>query len=277
MPLTPAYRSIDHIMLRLTNAEPLFDLFSRAFGLPVAWPLQHAAFATYGWVHAGNTDLEFWAAASNADLPEHAQPPLIHGFALEPALPLPQALERTAAAGIASKPARTFQSPNAQGEVVTNFTNAVVLDVSAPSCCIFFCEWNPRAAIYPWDEAATPVQRRGRHRQALQEARGGPLGLIGLQSIRMGTPDLGMHRKHWQRLSGSPSGQPIMLAPGISLELVLAGQLRIESLTFSVHSLATARLFLASRQLLQEDTGDALWIACEGLRIGLVEGTGAQA
>lgn len=92
----------------------------------------------------------------------------------------------------------------------------------------------------------------------------------------MGTPDLGMHRKHWQGLSGSPSRQPIMLAPGISLELVPAGQLRIESLTFSVHSLATARMFLASRQLLQEDTGDALWIACEGLRIGLVEGTGAQ-
>lgn len=207
----PADRSVDHIMLRLTTAEPLFDLFSSVFGLPVAWPLQHAAFATYGWVHAGNTDLEFWAATSNADLPGHAQPPLVHGFALEPALPLPQALERTAAAGIASKPARTFQSSNAQGEVVTNFTNAVVLDLSAPSCCIFFCEWNSRAAIYPWAEAATPVQRRARHRQALQESRGGPLGLIGLKSIHMGTPELGMHRKHWQTLSGSPSGHPTCL------------------------------------------------------------------
>lgn len=264
-------------MLRLTTAEPLFDLFSRVFGLPVAWPLQHAAFATYGWVHAGNTDLEFWAATSNGDLPEHALPPLVHGFALEPALPLPQALERIAAEGIASKPARASQSPNAQGEVVTNFTNAVVLDISAPSCCIFFCEWNPRAAIYPWDEAATPAERRARHRQALQAAHGGPLGLIGLHSMRMGTPGLGEHRRHWQVLSGSPAGQPIMLAPGISLELLAAEQLRIESLTFSVHSLATARMFLASRQLLQEDSGDALWIACEGLRISLVEGASAQA
>lgn len=164
-----------------------------------------------------------------------------------------------------------------QGEVVTNFTNAVVLDVSAPSCCIFFCEWNSRAAIYLWAEAATPVHRRSRHRQALQESRGGPLGLIGLQSIRVGTPDLGMHRKHWQTLSGSPSGHPIVLAPGISLELVPAEQLRIGSLTFSVHSLVTARMFLAGRQLLQEDAGDALWIACEGLRIRPIEGSGAQA
>lgn len=277
MPLMSPYHSIDHIMLRLAAAEPLFDLFSRVFGLPVAWPLQHAAFATYGWVHAGNTDLEFWAASSNGDLPAHAQPPLVHGFALEPALPLSQVLEHIAAAGIASKPARAFQSPDAQGEVVTNFTNAVVSDVSAPSCCIFFCEWDPRAAIYPWEEAATPVQRRARHSQALLEAHGGPLGLIGLQSVRMGTPDLEQHRRHWQALSASPPGLPIMLAPGILLELVAAEQLLIESLTFRVHSLATARLFLASRQLLQEDAGGSLWIACEGLRINLVEGASAQA
>lgn len=258
-------------MLRLRAAEPLFDLFSRVFGLPVAWPLQRTAFATYGWVNAGNTDLEFWAAASNADLPEHAQPPLVHGFALEPALPLPQALERAAAAGITNKPARAFQSTNAQGEVVTNFTNAVLLDVSAPGCCVFFCEWGPRAAIYPWDEPTTPAQRRAQHRQALQEAHGGPLGLIELKAIGMGTPDLQAHRRHWQALSGSPAGQPIVLAPGISLELVPAEHLQVKSLSFSVRSLPVARAFLASRQLLKADADNALSVACDGLDIWLVE------
>lgn len=268
----PIYRSIDHVMLRLKAAEPLFHLFSDIFSLPVAWPLQRTAFATYGWVNAGNTDLEFWAAASNADLPGYAPPPLVHGFALEPAMPLPQALGHAAAAGIDSKPARAFQSPNARGEVVTNFTNSVLPDVSAPGCCVFFCEWSPRAAIYPWNETTTPAQRRAQHRQALQQARGGPLGLIGLQAIRLGTPDLQTHRRHWQALSGSPPGQPIVLTPGVSLELVPAEQLLIESLTFGVHSLATARSFLASRQLLRADTGGALWLACDGLQIGLVEG-----
>ncbi|EJE54991.1 hypothetical protein PMI14_00064 [Acidovorax sp. CF316] len=275
----PPYRSIDHVMLRLTAAEPLFDLFSRVFGLPVAWPLQRTAFATYGWVHVGNTDLELWAAASNADLPAHAQPPLVHGFALEPAGPLSAAMAQVAALGIQCKPSRPFQSTNAHGEVVTNFTNSVLLDLSAPECCVFFCEWNAQGSIYPWGEAATPTQRRAQHRQALQGQAGGPLGLLGLQTVRMGTPDLAAHQCRWQALTGTPPGHAVRLAPGIGLELFPAGQLRIESLTFGVHSLATARAFLAPRQLLQADstTEDTLALACEGLQIRLVQGPGEQA
>lgn len=87
-----AYRTIDHVVLRLVTAEPLFRLLSETFQLHVSWPLQRADFATYGWVHVGNTDLELWAASSNTDLPAHAQPPLIHGFALEPAQSLPESL-----------------------------------------------------------------------------------------------------------------------------------------------------------------------------------------
>jgi len=275
----PPYRSIDHIMLRLGAAEPLFDLFSRVFELPVAWPLQHAAFATYGWVHLGNTDLEFWAAASNADLPPHAQPPLVHGFALEPAGPLPQAMAHTTALGIQCKSPRPAQTTNSQGEVVTNFTNSVLLDLSATGCCVFLCEWDPQGSIYPWDEAATPAQRRAQHRQALQERGGGPLGLIGLQTVHMGTPDLPAHRRHWQALSGSLPGQALTIAPGVGLELFSAEQLYIASLTFRVHSLAAARAFLGGRHLLQAGTTeDMLSLACEGLPIRLVQGPGgAQA
>lgn len=264
-------------MLRLVAAEPLFDLFSRVFELPVAWPLQHTAFATYGWVHAGNTDLEFWAATSNSDLPADAQPPLVHGFALEPVRPLTEAIAQATALGIHCKPARRFESINARGEVVTNFSNSVLLDLSAPSCCVFFCEWDPRGAIYPWDEAATPTQRRRQHRQALNDNSGGPLGFVGLQALRMGTPDLDAHQQAWHAISGSPDGHPIALTGGISLEMVAASHLRIESLTFSVRSLAKAHSFLADRQLLQEDTGPELWIACEGLPIRLIESTSGRA
>ncbi|KRD21334.1 hypothetical protein ASE39_24875 [Acidovorax sp. Root267] len=270
-----SYRSVDHVMLRLDAVEPLFRHFSETFGLPVAWPLQRTDFATYGWVYAGNTDLEFWAAASNSDLPAHAQPPLIHGFALEPAQPLSESLGWVNEAGITNKPPRTFQSENTQGELVTNFTNAVLLDLSAPSCCVFFCEWDPHAAIYPWSEAATPVHRRAQHRQALLHREGGPLGIIGLHAIRMGTPDIETLGRQWRALAGAHSGHSIALTPDISLELVPGRHLRIESLSFGVRSLAVARAFLASRLLLQADTGNELSVACEGLQIRLVEASPA--
>lgn len=266
-------------MLRLAEAEPLFDLFSRVFELPVAWPLQRTAFATYGWVHVGNTDLEFWAAASNADLPAHAQPPLVHGFALEPAGSMPTAMAQVAALGMECKPPRSFDSTNAQGEVVTNFTNSVLLDLSAPECCVFFCAWNAQASIYPWDEAITPTQRRAQLRQALQNQGGGPLGLLGLRTVRLGTPDLAAHQRRWQALTGSPPGPAVVLADDVELELFAAQQLRIESLTFGVRSLATARAFLAHRQFLQagSSTDDRLALACGGLQIHLVQDAVEQA
>lgn len=266
-----AYRSIDHVVLRLVTAEPLFKLLSETFQLPVSWPLQRADFATYGWVHVGNTDLELWAASSNTDLPAHAQPPLIHGFAMEPAQSLPESLAWMEQAGVSVKAPRAFRSQDAGGQLVTNFTNAVVQDLSAASCCIFFCEWDRRATIYPWTEAATPVERRAGLRDQLQAREGGPLGITGLQAIRLGTPDLKAHQHHCQTLTGSRADGPIFLAPHIVLELVPSEHLMIHSISLGVRSLEVARAFLARRDLLQHDDGTTLYLALDGLRIQLAE------
>ncbi len=270
----PAYRSIDHVMLRLPAADHVLHLLSNTFGLPVAWPLQRAEFATYCWVHVGNTDLEMWAAASNADLPPHALPPLVHGFALEPALTLPDTLARIVASGIGCKPPRAFQTMNASAEQVTNFTNAFLLDLSSPSCCVFLCEWNAEASIYPWSEPETPVQRRAQFRALLSERGGGPLGLVGLQTIHMGTPSLERHLRQWQALSGSCT-HPVQLTADIALELYPAEHLQIDALSFAVRSLDVARHFLASRHLIEADQGGMLAVACEGLHIRLVQQTPA--
>ena len=267
-----AYRSIDHVMLRLHAhaVEPLFELLTRTLALPVAWPLQRTEFATYGWVHVGNTDLELWAAASNADLPHHAQPPLFHGFALEPALPLDQTIEHITASGISCKPARAFESTNPSGVRVTNFTNSVLLDLSAPSCCVFLCEWSPLATIYPWKEPITPVQRRPQFGKDLQVHGGGPLGLLGLHAIHMGAPNLKEYQRQWQALTGS-AGHPIQLTPQITLSLSPADHLRIESLTLAVRSLDVARSFLNSHQLLEEDAGTAITVSWGGVQLRFTE------
>lgn len=266
-----AYRSIDHVVLRLVTAEPLFKLLSETFQLPVSWPLQRADFATYGWVHVGNTDLELWAASSNIDLPAHAQPPLIHGFALEPAPSLPESLAWMEQAGLSVKPPRAFRSQDAGGQIVTNFTNAVVQDLSAASCCIFFCEWDRHATIYPWAETATPVERRARLRNRLEAGNGGPLGITGLHAIRLGTPDVHTHDHQWQTLTGSRADGPIFLAPNIVLELVPSEHLVIHSISLGVRSLEVAREFLGERDLLRQDDGATLCIALDGLRIQLEE------
>lgn len=69
-----AFRAIDHIVLRVANAEPLFRLLMERLELPVVWPIDEAAFATFGWAGVGNTKLELWASSSNADIPVHVGP-----------------------------------------------------------------------------------------------------------------------------------------------------------------------------------------------------------
>ena len=266
-----AYRAIDHVILRLATAEPLFRLLSETFQLPVAWPLQRADFATYGWVHVGNTDLELWAASSNTDLPAHAQPPLVHGFALEPAQSLPESLAWMEQAGLSVKAPRAYRSQDTSGQVVTNFTNAVVQDLSSASCCIFFCEWDRHATIYPWAETATPVERRAGLQNKLQATNGGPLGITGLQAIRLGTPDVHAQHRQWQALTGSPSDGPVFLTPNIALELVPSEHLVIHSISLGVRSLEVAREFLAKRDLLQQNNGTTLGVVLDGLRIQFEE------
>lgn len=144
-------------MVRLMDVELLLSLFGTIFDLPICWPKQTSSFATFAWVHVDNAGLDFWAATSNADLPPYSQPPLFHGFALDP-VDLTTSIADLAKDGIQCKSPRPHQTPGAGGAPVTNFTNSVVLDVSSASCCVFFCAWEPRRNNIP--VGRTPDRRR---------------------------------------------------------------------------------------------------------------------
>lgn len=147
----------------------------------------------------------------------------------------------------------------------------MVEDLSAASCCIFFCEWDRHATIYPWAETATPVERRAALRKKFQARNGEPLGITGLHAFRLGTPDVHTHHHQWQTLTGSRADGPIFLAPNIVLELVASEHLMIHSISLGVRSLDVARKFLAERDLLAQDDGATVCIALDGLRIQLEE------
>jgi hypothetical protein len=245
---TSSYRAVDHVMVRLLNIDRLLSLFANVLGIPVSWPKQVSPFATFAWVHVGNTDLELWASTNNSDLPEGSQPPLIHGFALDPA-DLDASIAELSAMGIRCKPPRPYQTRNESGNLATNFTNSVVLDLSSESCCIFFCAWDPNGTIFPWKERLTSVERSARDRQELVARQGGALGLIGLSEIEMSTPNLTETEEKWRDLTGSQH-MPLKLTSEISLKLLSGNRHVIRSLTFEVRSLEAARAVLLSSGLL---------------------------
>lgn len=69
---------VDHAVIQ-TEAAQLFGLLSGPLRLPITWPMEHAAFATFGWIGVGNTNLERWAASGRLGLaarwPATAHPP----------------------------------------------------------------------------------------------------------------------------------------------------------------------------------------------------------
>lgn len=245
-----AYQGIDHVVIRTNEAEALFELFVGQLGLPVAWPLQQAPFATFGWIGIGNTNLEIWGATDNSDLPADCVLPLFHQIALAPT-ELEKTIERIQTNGLACKTPRPYASKDAYGVVRTNFTNAVVLDLSNEACCVFICEWGERAPIVPWKPGLTTVQRRLAERQALEACRGGHLGVVGLREVVLTSLDPPASIDKWRRLTES-HGNCIMIADDIRLSLHPGSQDRIQSLTLAVRDLSQARRFLAENDLLEE-------------------------
>jgi hypothetical protein len=265
---TAVYSTVDHVMIRLLDIDPLLSLFTDVFGLPVSWPKQSSSFATFAWVHVGNTELELWASASNSDLPKESQPPLIHGFALEP-VDLEASVAHLTQAGFQCKSPRHYQTKTADGALTTNFTNSVLLDFSSESCCIFFCAWNPDGTIYPWKERLTAAERRSRGQVELAKCGGGTIGLIGLSAIEMSTPDLSAAEKNWRLLTGSADTE-IELTVDMVLRLAQGSHQVIQSLTFDVRSLESARDFLSANGLLGTSSEHELSLestAADGLRI----------
>jgi hypothetical protein len=78
---------------------------------------------------------------------------------------------------------------------------------------------------------------------------GGTIGLVGLSEIEMSTPNLSEAEKKWRLLTDS-AGEEIELTADMVLRLTQGSRQVIQSLTFEVRSLESARDFLSANGLL---------------------------
>ena len=260
-----AFKSIDHVLVRVISAQVMMDIFATTLGLPVSWPLQTNDVATYGWVTLGNTNLEFWAATNNSDLPGEAVLPLFHGLALEPHN-LADSIKMLGDRGIKCKAPRPYVTQTADGRDVTNFTNSVVLDVSSPLVCIFFCEWGLEGTIFPWKEQLTTTQRKLKQQQQLSACTGGKLGITGLVEVEMLCTRIDETRAQWLAITGK-STTPIA-QDGVEVSFQFGTEDKIKSIVMGVRSLATTCNLLAEAGLLGECRDNEVLLSqkdCAGL------------
>ena len=243
----------------------MIDLFAGILGLPVSWPILSNDFATYGWVTLGNTNLEFWAAKNNSDLPSEDALPLFHGLALEPDN-LTENIQLLMGRGIQCKAPRPYITQASDGQDVTNFTNSVVLNLSSPLICIFFCEWGIEGTIFPWQEKLTTSQRKLKELQQLSACGGGKLGITGLVEVELLCRQVDKTQELWLKMTGSAVA-PVVQG-GIEVSFQAGTEDKINSIVMGVRSLETARRVLSDAGLLGVCMGVEVSMsqkACPGL------------
>ena len=254
---------IDHIMIRTDEPETLFAFFTEMLELPVAWLLADRNGVVSGGVGFGNVNIE--AIKFPGQINEPA-PTYFVGLALKPAS-LEQSLAELERRGIAYNAPRPFGIVGPDGASAISFTNVTLPEFSdadlpgQATIQVFLSEYNPTYV--------DAVARRARLRTELVAMRGGPLGLVRVQEIIIGTPDLRSANRRWERMVAptlSSERGLWRIGDGPAVRLVEAEQTVIQRLVLAVTSLSAARDFLHERGLLGAESEAELTILSSRIR-----------
>ena len=264
-------RQIDHIMIRTGDPRELYALFAETLRLPVAWPLTSPrAGVMTGGVGFGNVNVEA------IQFPGQTDPrPRLLGFALEPSA-LDDSVIELNRRGLTSGEPRPLVATGPDGSKRTLWTNVTLRqfsDSDSPADAtihIFLSEYNP--TFVNVDE------RRARLRAQLIGDGGGPLGVVEVKEVIIGTVDMATARRWWQRLvdptPSAGSSTTWQIGAGPAVRLVPANENRVQALLIRVTSLERAKAFLGEKQLLGVDTAGQVTIEPSkigGLDLRLVE------
>jgi hypothetical protein len=238
---------VDHIMIRSDQPGELFAFFAETLQLPIAWPLADRGGVVSGGVGFGNVNVE--AIKFPGQIKDPAPTHLV-GLGFKPSS-LGRSLLELDRRGMAYGAPRAFPFTGPDGERVTAFTNVTLLELSDAdrpanaTMQVFLSEYNPAYV--------DAVARRDRLRDELAVRRGGPLGLVRVQEVIVGTADLKKANRTWQKLAAPapPSGADLWrIGDGPAVRLVQAEGDMLQGLVLAVSGLPTARDFLEKMGLL---------------------------
>lgn len=251
---------LDHLMVESLQPEPLFRVFTEAFGLPVAWAFDDYGELWSGGVVAGNVNLEFCRFKEQrfgkADAWEDGVLARFGGLAFEPSMPVTELAGQLGGLGLA---------PGA-GHQTENWTDLEVKGLLDPPGLVFLSE-------YSFDAAAW----RAEQVRAFQESGGGRLGLWGVQELAVGVRDMAEAQGWAGLLGGLP---PVddgawLVGDGLTLRLVPWGKDEITGLTLRVGSVESVVGLLEQAGYPCQESLDGVFLHPQGLlglRFQLVDG-----
>ncbi|WP_266082145.1 hypothetical protein [Haladaptatus caseinilyticus] len=293
---------IDHILIRVEHLEPLFSTLTEVFGLPSPWPLStHSAFTSVG-VSLGNVDLELVRFGKSIERRPNTR---LYGIAFEPNAPTlmesQRVLQRRGIPHSSVVPyirrnengnpehlwdslyvggllggnlwqkiffASTKFLPNRFLARTSDSDVSAVLDRVFPHGMTFLVDYDPAfAENFEREEARRKFDTRN----------GGPLGVVGLREIVIGTKHTDAARDRWSDLLwpvAESTPNRWRFDDGLGIRLVSQSNDGFVGLVVEVESLDQAKALLATHDMVGNVSESSVTIApstLAGVDIRLVE------
>lgn len=253
-------KKIDHISIRCSDPDGLFNTLTVTLGLPVAWPLASYDVFTTGGCYAGNTNIETLRFNS---APESTTS--IYGIVFE-SYPLSDVIYQFKQRG-ADPGEPVDQTRIIDNQQVKVWTNVLLNALGNDQYIVYLCEYTP--------EMEKSLANRA---QAATGPLGG-IGLVGVKEITIGTAQPDQLRDQWKEIFAPATMSAdglLSFEPGPGIRISSNADEIITGLVLEVASLETARDFLVQKDLLGNSSEGRISInpdKVQGLNITLVEGS----
>jgi hypothetical protein len=228
---------VEHFNAHTIHAPELFELFKTKFRLPVIYDYQEFGNFSSGGLWLGNITIEF---VNYQGL--NAGPAIFKGISLEPiqhADSVLRMLDEFAIAHGTPSPAR-FRVDNVEK---TYWTNIGLKDLSADDIRVFICDYTDRGFVN------TPKKNA---RLLLDKEQGGPLGIMGLKMIIIGTKNVEKALHAWISIPGAKktNNNHFSFFEGPEIVVEKADTEGIKEIQVQVKSVETASKFLTENHML---------------------------
>lgn len=259
-------REVDHFFIQTDQPEVVFERLQTDLGLPSTWPLAE---------YEGHSSGGLWIGNSIVEVVRFHKEPLggdrlgeIKGVALVPALPLAELLEEIESLSIANE-ASTWKAPD-QEEAI--FGHVLLPSLAGEDARVFFVQYPFNAMAFSEaqrDQLSSASPRTMSEAKELLRSSAeakpiGPVGILGVEEIVVGTTDLRAARRDWNKLAQSQDDL-WGFGYGPAIRLVQSERDAILQLVVNVGSLAQAQENLRTCSALDG-----------GLLVELVDGVSAR-
>lgn len=250
---------IDHFFLSSPKADTLFNLFKNELGLPTDWDYESWGDFSSGAVSLGNVAFEFvyYDGVSKTSF---------DGIALEPKQTVEEIIEVLDNAQVMHDTivANTFVMSNGK---IGGWSNMGLENLLPDEAGLFICDYKNREQVSLFRQKSSVT---------LKNNNGGPLGVLFLEEIVMGSTNFSMHKNELAKLPGINLNKDNVYSfkDGPSIRLTNSSANGFEKIVIKVHSVDEAKKYLKSKNLIGKSSMNSVFIdpkALDGLTIELVD------